>query len=648
MRRSSSNFLALNKVDLGAVEIKDGLWKNRRRIIRSVSLPTQFQQLKQYGNIDNFRFAAKGNDGSFHGMRFADTDVYKWVEAASYALEKEGDRELEERVNELINLASRAQEKNGYLDTYFSLVEPNKKWTNLGMMHEMYCAGHLFEAAVAYNKATNKDTLLSVATNFADHISNTFGPNNRYGIPGHEEIELGLIALYRATKDSRYLDLSNYFVKGRGKPNSPFKDELNNLGEIAGKEYTKKYYPKLFLGDEGEYDGSYAQDHAPVTEQDKVAGHSVRAMYLYSAMVDLLLKGKEEDYFPSLEKLWKNMTKQKMYITGGVGSTAKHEGFTRNYELPNHDAYAETCASVGSVMWNYRMLRLTGNAKYADIMERALYNGVLPGVSLDGKRYFYENPLASNGDHQRQEWFECACCPPNLARLLMSLEKYIYLKRENELFINLFISSELTTNLGGTEVSFTQDSDYPWTGEISISISVKHPVEFTLSTRLPQWCDKAQLQVNGDKVDIESRLDRGYVKLNKAWSKEDRIKLDLEMPVKTISSHPEVKSNLGKVALQRGPLVYCLEETDNFSNLDQVKLPGDTNFRTEYIDGLLGGVEVIKGEVLSPKLSAWEDRLYQSSGNTEFRRKKFRAVPYYAWGNREPGKMRVWLRSENQ
>lgn len=640
---SQESIKRLEPFETPKVKIDDKFWTPRLHTNREVTLGHIYEQLEKAGYVDNFRKAAGTKEGEFQGLLFNDEGVYKWVEAASYVLGKHDDPKLESQVSEIISIIADAQEEDGYLNTYFILREPDKKWTNLGMMSELYCAGHLIQAATAHYRATGKESLLKVARKLADHIDNVFGPDKKVGYPGHPEIELALVDLYRVTKEERYLKLAQFFVNQRGQENSPFKKELENPESIAGRE-TLKFFQSLYI-ESGEYTGRYAQDHRPVREQSEAVGHAVRAMYLYCGMADITLETGEQELIQALERIWQNMTRKRMYITGGIGSSSKGESFTSDYDLPNRDAYAETCAAIGSVMWNHRMLQLTGEARFADMMERVLYNGLLSGVSIDGTKFFYVNPLASDGDHHRQGWFECACCPPNIARLLASLENYIYLKNDNSIFVNLYISSTGETTLNGNTITVKQETEYPWNGTVKIDISVETPSKFTMNLRIPDWCRNATLEVNGSVMDVEKNVQNGYVKIDRTWNDGDHIELVLPMPVEQIKAHPTVRSDVGQIALQRGPLIYCLEEVDNPRPLHQISLPPDFSVDTAFEPELLGGVVTIKGEGQAPNFEDWDEKLYQRANETSTRQIEFKAIPYYAWDNREHGEMRVWIQS---
>jgi hypothetical protein len=637
----------LKVLSLSNVRINDNFWNPRLKANREITIFHQFQKLKESGSLENFLKVAEKIKGRFQGKWFSDSDVYKWLEAACYLIHKHQDQNLFNKINFLISIIENAQEKNGYLNTYFSLVEPEKKWTNLGIMHELFCAGHLIQAAIAHYEATNKKNLLQVALKFVDHIRDVFGYGKKIGYPGHEEIELALVDLYRITQDDKHLELAKFFISQRGQRHSRFKWELENLENIAGGIHEKELYKQFFLDRNGKYSGIYAQDHCPVYAQKEVVGHAVRAMYLYCGMANLALCTGDKDILIVLKTLWKNMTEKRMYITGGVGSSNECEGFTFDFDLPNNKSYSETCAAVGNVMWNFSMLRLTGDAVYAEVMEKILYNNLLSGVSLDGTRFFYINPLESDGNHHRQEWFDCACCPPNLARLLASLERYIYLlEDENGIFIVLYISSEMEVSISGCRIRLNQETDYPWNGKVTIRIFLDRPVRFNLNLRIPSWSKNTQVFFGGISIDLKSIIKKGFARISKVWHDGDEVELRFGMPVERICSHPNVKTNLGRIALQRGPLIYCLEQVDNPFPLEQLILPKYVKFKTKFNQDLLNGVVLIEGKGLVPDIKSWRGFLYKKISEASVKDVQFRAIPYFAWGNRESGSMRVWIMSD--
>lgn len=645
MRQQHGSNLLFQNIPLKAVRIDDGFWQPRIDNNRRVSLPYQYEQLKASGVLDNFLRVAGKADGEFAGPYWMDTDAYKWLEAACYSLTTHPDPQLEVKIAEVISIIADAQEEDGYLNTYFQWVEPEKKWTNLGMGHELYCAGHLIQAAVAHANATGKTSLLEIARRFADHIDRVFGPVKRQGLPGHEVIEMALVELYRLTGEARYLRLAQYFIDQRGNPDHRFQWELGHLDEIGGGPIKLN---EQFYGTFENYDGRYAQDHQPIREQSEVVGHAVRAMYFYCGVADLVLETGEAALAEAMERLWANVTNRRMYITGGIGPSNRNEGFTRDYDLPNDTAYNETCATVGMIMWNHRMLQLKGESRFVDIIERVLYNGFLAGVSLDSRRFFYVNPLLSTGEHHRQGWFECACCPPNVARLLASLGGYIYSKTLDGCAVHLYIQGSAEIPLAhGDSVILSQETRYPWDGKIRLRLDLDHPTEFSLRLRIPGWSDRYRLTVNDQPT--EASLDHGYVCINRLWSSGDQVDLDLEMPVAFIKAHPAVWQNAGRVALQRGPLVYCLEEVDQPLPVTQAAIPADAEFKPRFDPDLLGGVTVLEGEGLAYRLGEGENALYRTAELMEpLMRIPVKAIPYFAWDNRESGTMAVWITEKSQ
>jgi DUF1680 family protein len=631
-------------VDIDEVSIEDDFWSPWLVRNRDVTIEYQYDQLEASGSLANFRRVADGESGGFRGMWFQDSDAYKWLEAASFELAKADDTDLRERVDDVIDLVADAQQEDGYLNTYFQLVEPDQRWTNLHMLHELYCAGHLFEAAVAHYEATCEESLLSVATAFADHIDDMFG-DEVDGVPGHEEIELGLIKLYRATDEERYLDLASYFVDLRGHDDR-LAWELDHLDEIGGAEYDSDDWEgsihdgsrTVFLDDEAEYDGSYAQAHAPVREQSATEGHSVRAMYLYAAVTEIVAERDDDELHAALDRLWQNMTTKRMYVTGGIGPEHEHEGFTEDYDLPNDTAYAETCAAIGSIFWNQRLFELTTEAKYADLIERTLYNGFLAGVGLDGEHFFYVNPLETDGDHHRKEWFTCACCPPNAARLFSSLGQYLYSVSGDELYVNQYVGSDLVTSVDGTPVELEQSSALPWSGDVSITVEADSSIPINL--RIPSWCDDATVAVDGAAVDHD---ESGYVRLVRDWDGE-RIELSLEVETELVAAHPAVESDVGRVAAERGPLVYCAEAVDNDRPLHQYEVPIGTGIEAGHEPDLLHGVTTLDADAAVPSMDGWENALYQPAAETDTEDADMELVPYYVWDNREAGPMRIWHR----
>ncbi|WP_436926170.1 glycoside hydrolase family 127 protein [Halosimplex amylolyticum] len=631
------------------VELDDEFWSPRVETNRDVTVAHQYDQLETNGCLENFRRVADGETGGFEGPMFIDSDAYKWLEAASYVLANHDDADLRERVDEVIELVADAQQADGYLDTYFQLVEPDQKWTNLSVMHELYCAGHLVEAAVAHYRATGEESLLDVATAFADRIDQQFGPDGQTGVPGHEEIELALVKLYRVTDEERYLDLARYFVDARGQRPSPLADELANIDDIAGANFVHHGHTAAegarnhFLRD-GEYDGSYAQDHQPIRDQETVEGHAVRAMYCYTGVTSLLQEIEDDELWAAMRRLWTNMTTKRMYVTGGIGSEHEHEGFTEDYDLPNDTAYAETCAAIGSIFWNQRLFELTAETAYADLIERTLYNGFLAGVSAGGDRFFYVNPLETDGDHHRKEWFYVACCPPNAARLLASLERYVYGRGTDgdALYVTQFVGSSVETELGDETVSFTQSTEYPWDGETTIEFTHDEPVDFDLRIRVPDWASDVALSVNGASVSASTA--DGYVSVEQAWNPGDEVTLSFSLPVDALTADPRTRADAGRVALRRGPLVYCIEDADQSVPVESLTVSdGADSFEPDHDPDLLGGVTTLRGSGTAIDLDGWEESLYRPAESVDREDVDVVAVPYYAWDNREDGSMTTWL-----
>lgn len=632
----------LQPLPLSAVCIDDPFWSPRRRVNREVTLNYQLEQCEETGRLDNFDKAAGRLEGKFEGIFFNDSDIYKWVEATAYSLATNADPAREESLDRVIDRIAAAQQADGYLNTYFQLEEPEKKWTHLGFLHELYCAGHLFQAAVAHHQATQKRTLLDVAFKLADHIDREFGPGKRPGIPGHEEIELALVDLYRVSGEARYLKLAKFFVDQRGQQPSVLALEI---AESTNGEGWHDYYHQRVLRD-GKYDGRYAQDHAPVRDQDEAVGHAVRATYLYSAMADLVGETGDTALRETLERLWNNVTHRRMYVTGGIGPCHDNEGFTRDYDLPNTTAYAETCAAAGNIFWNHRMLLLDGDPRFADVMERSLYNGLLSGVSLDGRQFFYVNPLRTHGDHDRQPWFGCACCPPNIARLLASLGQYIYAQSDDGLWVHLYVGGHVsTTTPGGQPFRLSQASDYPWQGDITFEVELDRPEAFALYLRIPDWCPSATLSINRDTAAGGLPQPGTYHRLERTWQNGDTVVLKLAMPLIRVRAHPAASNNVGHVALQRGPIVYCLEEVDHPVSVHALQLPQASEIEATFRPDLLGGVCVLQGEAQCADPTAWQNGLYLYRDAGMNRPVPLRAVPYFSWNNRGPGAMTVWVKT---
>ena len=634
---ASSAKRKLTPVALSQVTVEDSFWAPRMQINRKKTIPHEYKQCEDTGRIDAFLLNWKpGMEPKPH--YFWDSDVAKWVEAASYSLATHPDPELDSLLDEVIEKIAGAQQEDGYLNIYFTVVESESRWKNLGMWHELYCAGHLMEAAVAHFEATGKRSLLDVLCRYADYIDSVFGPGKRDGCPGHEETELALVKLYHATGEERYLKLSQFFLDQRGQKPSVFQREMENLGpEQSGGH-------RHFFDSDGEFNTEYCQDHLPVREQSEVVGHAVRAMYLYCGMADVANETGDQGLLDACERLWDNVCLKRMYVTGGIGPSGSNEGFSRDYDLPNRTAYAETCAAVGLVFWNHRLLQLQGDARFADTMERCLYNGTISGVSLDGTKFFYVNPLESRGNHHRQDWFGCACCPPNIARLIASLGGYIYSQAENDAYVHLYVQGNGTLNIGGQQVALSQETDYPWDGRIKVTVTPEKPAVFGLNLRIPGWSHDATLTVNGEAVDVAASTKLGYAGIQREWKSGDEVELTLPMPVELVEAHPAVREDAGYVALQRGPVVYCLEQADNPVPLQRIILPRDAELESHFEVNLLGGITVIKGSALVVDDSDWDNTLYRAKP-AKLKPLDITAIPYCVWDHRDPGEMRVWIRT---
>ena len=563
----------------------------------------------------------------------------KWIEAAAYSLATHPDPVLEKQVDRVIGWIKKAQQSDGYLNVHFTVVAPEKRWSNLRDSHELYCAGHLMEAAVAHFRATGKRTLLDVLCRYADYIGRVFGrgKGQKRGYPGHEEIELALVKLYRATGEVRYLDLAKFFVDERGRRPHYYDKESRERGEAPGSYRFGKY--------------DYLQAHLPVREQETAEGHSVRACYLYAGMADVAAETGDRELLKACRKLWKNIVQRRMYIHGGVGSSRFGERFTFDYDLPNEEAYAETCAAIALVFFAHRMLQVEVDGEYADVMERALYNGVISGVSLDGKRFFYDNLLAVHPEvHRftgqkppsRQAWFGCACCPPNIARMLSSLGQYVYSTDQRGMYVHLYVNGRAYMDVGNTRVEVEQKTAYPWDEKVRLVVRPEKAATFTLALRVPGWCSAPSLKVNGEAVQVAKHLRKGYVRVPRRWETGDRVELLLPMPPVRMEAHPSVRQDCGRVALQRGPLVYCLEETDNGKDLNDLVLPGDAKLTVKKDRGLFGGTSVIAARVRRRK--SWSGKLYRPV-ESEALVGTMKAIPYFMWANRGEGEMLVWIGS---
>jgi uncharacterized protein len=611
---------------LGNIALTDGFWAHKQAVNREVSLRRGYRQLEEAGNFHNLRLAAGTAEGEYRSPQYMDSDIYKWLEALAYDLTEVTDSAIRQMVEEVTDLIIAAQAEDGYLNSYYQVVEPDNRWGDLDHGHELYCAGHFFEAAVAVHRATGDERLFKAALRFADYIDTVFGQGKRAGAPGHPEIELALVELYRETGERRYLDLAAFFVDQRGS------------GRMRG------YHQ---VGPE------YHQDHVPVREAHAVAGHAVRQLYLAAGVTDLYLETGEEALLKAMERLWHDVTRRKMHITAGLGARFTGESFGEPYELSSDRCYCETCAAIANIMWNWRMLLATGEARFADLLERSLYNGFLSGVSLDGNRFFYVNPLQSRGGVERQEWYGCACCPPNVMRLLAMVGSYAATVSDDGVQVHQFMSSLINTSgARGPDVKLRMDTGYPWTGDVTLMVAEASGGEWGLSLRIPGWCQTAQVLVNG-VLDQEVRAVSGeegpghYVTLRRAWRPGDEIRLSLGVAPRLTESNPRVDAVRGTACVERGPLVYCLEQVDQVAGLDllDVRVPRDADMASQWRGDLLDGIVTVEVPGTVVEQGPWKDRLYLSAADRTLSAEvtSLTAVPYYAWANRGPGVMRVWI-----
>lgn len=642
----------LDSISLGNIHIKDAFWDKYIKLVKSVIIPYQWGTLNDQVPdaepshcIKNFRIAAGEEKGEFGGVVFQDTDVAKWLEAVAFTLASSGrDEELEKLADQTIDLIGRAQCDDGYLNTYYTIKEPDRRWSNLKEGHELYTAGHMIEAAVAYYEATGKKKFLDIVSRFADVICDKFGfeEGKCHGYPGHPEIELALVKLYRATGQKRYLDAAKYFVDARGVGENYF------VLEEKGKYY-KQIFPE-FAG----YQPEYSQSDVPVREQKTAEGHAVRAVYLYSAMADLAYEYQDESLQRACETLWGNMVKKRMYITGGIGSSGLLERFTTDYDLPNDRNYSESCASIGLAMFGKRMAEITRDASYVDIVEKALYNTVLAGIAMDGKSFFYVNPLEvwpenclerTSMEHVkpvRQKWFGVACCPPNIARTLASMGQYMYGKDENSLYINLYISNETDVEIGQVPYSVKVDSSYLTDGNVHIYAKAEKASDGKIALRVPGYAKEFQVCRNGVKEE-HPVIEKGYLILDHLGSEEE-ITICCDMKTRFVHANPKVRADEGKAAIMRGPLVYCLEEADNGKNLASCYIDTKAEPEETYEKDLLGGVVsiTVKGKRISD--AGWSEEELYGEQKITLEDTKLKAVPYCNWGNRRTGEMAVWVK----
>lgn len=604
----------IQPVPFTSVKVTDDFWAPRIKRNHEVTIPIAFEQSEKTGRIKNFRIAGGLEEGRFQSnYPFDDSDVFKIIEGASYSLQTFPDRKLETYLDTLIRYIGLAQEDDGYIYTYRTIMGDDshpwigtKRWEKTHILsHELYNIGHMYEAAVAHYQATGKSSFLDIAIKSADLVARDFGWGKIETYPGHQEIEIGLVKLYRVTGNRKYLDLAKFFLDVRG----------------DGEEYN--------------------QAHKKVAEQTVAVGHAVRAAYMYTGMADVAALTNDPDYVHAINKIWQDIVYKQLYLTGGIGATGGNEGFGEPYNLPNMSAYCETCASIANVFWNYRMFLLHGNAKYYDILERTLYNGLLSGVSLTGDRFFYPNPLESSGQHQRQEWFGCACCPSNLCRFIPSVPGYVYTKTRDRLYVNLYMDNTARIEMNGKSVEVTQQTKYPWDGKVELIITPDQPSKFKLCLRVPGWAqneavpgdlyhylnnneNEIVLKINGKAKKYS--LNDGYIIISRKWKEGDIVELDMPMPVRKVKANRNIEADRDKVAIQKGPIVYCAEWVDHKNSrvLNLVYNP-ETILKSEYRSELLNGVQVITGEAIGAK------------------RLPLTLIPYHVWANRGSGEMMVWL-----
>jgi len=627
----------IEPVPIKDVHFDDFFWAGRIETNRTVSIPAVFKKCEETGRIDNFAKAARLMKGQFSGSYpFDDSDVYKGIEGAAYSLMLHRDTQLEAYVDGVIAKIAAAQEKDGYLYTWRKLKplgyehwSGKTRWSLLGMSHELYVAGHLIEAGIAYYWTTGKRGLLDVAIRFADLIDSDFGPDKTHDTPGHPNLEMALTELFRVTSDEKYLRLARFFLDERGRP------------------HKRTSY------------GEFAQEHKPVTEQDEAVGHAVRAVYLYSGMADVAALTRNAEYVKAIDRIWESVVSKKLYLTGGIGAIGDvTEGFGANYDLPNLTAYNESCAAIGNVFWNHRLFLLHGDAKYVDVLERTLYNGLLSGVSLKGDMFLYANPLESDGKTPlyertltREPWFECACCPTNITRFTASLPGYVYAHRDNGIYVNLFGGNEAKIDMGGQNVRIKQETLYPWEGAVKMIIKPGRNEEFDLYVRIPCWArghpvpsnlyeylekttDEVGLKVNGQAIPL--MVENGFAQIGRTWRDGDVVELDLPMPIRRVVANEKVVADREKIALERGPIVYCAEWVDNEGHALNILLPDNAPLKEKYRKDMLNGIVVVTAKALA------------ISNEGKSVQRDFVAIPYYAWANRGRGEMTVWLRRGTQ
>jgi DUF1680 family protein len=632
-------------VPFTSVKFTDKFWTPRIETNRTVTIPASFERCVSTGRVKNFEMAAAKSGKFCTTYPFDDTDIYKTIEGASYSLALRPDKKLDAYMDSLITIVGKAQEPDGYLYTARTIdpVHPQswagpERWVNEDKMsHELYNSGHMFEAAAAHFMATGKRNFLNIALKNADLLVATFGPGKRGVAPGHEIVEMGLVRLYRITNKVEYLNLAKFFIDQRGK--KAYNKKSKNVWE----------------------NGVYFQDDKPVVDQDEAEGHAVRAMYLYAGMADVAALTGDKQYLAAIDKIWDNMVTKKMYVQGSIGAKGDGERFGDNYELPNATAYNETCAAIGSVFWNQRMFLLHGDAKYIDVLEKTLYNGLISGIGLDGKSFFYTNAMQittgfthADAEPARSGWFTCSCCPTNLVRLIPAIPGYVYAQKGNDVYVNLFISGTGNLKVNGKALNIVQQNNYPWDGGLAFIVNPASAMEMNLKIRIPGWArneavpsdlysyqqssnNKVEIKLNGKPV--EYTVQNGYATISKKWKAGDKVDVTLPMEVRRVVANAQIKEDIGKIALQRGPIMYCAEWADNGGKTSNLIIPSSTTFQPEFNAGLLNGVTVLKGNVKQVNVDA-------SGENVSTANKELIAIPYYSWANRGKGEMMVWFPSQ--
>jgi DUF1680 family protein len=624
---AQTNHVKVNPVIFSKVTITDEFWKPKIDKVATKTLQACIYQTEEKtGRIRNFEKVARGKNEKHEGVFYDDSDVFKAIEAMAYAIKTNGSKELEKKADEWIDKIAAAQQPDGYLNTFYSLTGIDKRWQDMSM-HEDYCGGHMIEAAVAYFDATGKRKFLEVAIRWANHFNDVFGPGKRDWVTGHQELELAMVKLYKSTNNKSYLNAADWLLSERGKG--------------LGKGYTWTDWK----------DTGYVQDLVPVKEQKEITGHAVRAMYLYTGAADVATYTGDQEYMKAMRRVWEDVVFRNMYITGGIGSAGSNEGFTKDFDLPNEQAYCETCASVGMVFWNQRMNNLTGNAEYIDVLERSLYNGALDGLSLSGDRFFYGNPLASLGKQSRKEWFGTACCPSNIARLIASLGNFIYGYANNKIFINLFVGSQTSFTLPKGDIQLNLQTNYPWNGDVKCTLSMKKNMKSSIAFRIPGWSKgipaPGELYAFSDKnaekpvmlinnVEVAFTEVDGYAVIEREWKNNDVVEYKIPMSIKKVVARNELKYNNERMALQRGPLVYCVEGADNNNKTWNILSPADANFKAEDFNILDEKIVSLVADL--PVIEIANDQL-----SAKTTKQKVRAIPYYTWCNRGSNSMQIWL-----